>query len=583
MSNNSGVIDTGGQSADLVTFKVLIEGTELSKVYEVLSIAVSKEVNRIPVAQLVIKDGDAPSRDFPLSNEDLLIPGKKIEITAGYHSHEETIFKGIVIKHAIKIRGGSSFLTVECKDAAVKLTVGRKSKYFYDSKDSDIFDEIIGPYSLESDIEATKYSHKELIQYNASDWDFLVSRAQANGKLCVVSDGKISIKKPDVGQTELETITFGATILDFDAEIDARNQVKKVSSFTWNPGDQAITDTEGTDPAVSLNGDLTASTLADVVGLEKLELRHGGRINEAVMQDWADATWLFQQLSKVRGRVKFQGIPKVLPNTILKLEGVGNRFNGKVFVTGVFHSITGGNWTSDVQFGLNPEWFSETYEINTHPASGLLPAIKGLHVGVVAQLQDDPDGEDRILVKIPIINSDEQGIWCRISTLDAGNKRGSFFRPEIEDEVIIGFINEDPNQAIVLGMMNSSAKPAPLTASDDNDIKGFVTRSEMKVLFDDKKKSITIETPKGKKITLDEDAGVIKVEDDNKNVITIDDKGIKIESAGNIEMTAKKDVKIEGVNVSIKASAQLKVEGSSGAEISSSATTVVKGSLVQIN
>jgi Rhs element Vgr protein len=301
------------------------------------------------------------------------------------------------------------------------------------------------------------------------------------------------------------------------------------------------------------------------------------------LQDWADAKLLFQQLSKIRGRVKFQGIPAVKPNTIITLEGVGDRFNGKAYITGVFHEISEGNWTIDAQFGLNPEWFSETFDIHTPTGSGIIPAIKGLHTGIVTQLESDPNGEDRILVKIPIINNEEQGIWCRVASPDAGENRGIFFMPEIEDEVIIGFINEDPNNAIVLGMLHSSGKPAPITASDDNHQKGIVTRSEMKVLFDDEKKSIGIETPAGKKITLDEDKGVIKIEDENSNVITIDSKGIKMESAGNIEIKATGDVKIEGTNVSIKASAQLKAEGSAGAELSSGAAAILKGSIVQIN
>ena len=580
--NNSGVIQTS-QSADLVTHKILIEGEELSKTYQVRSIVVHNEVNRIPMAQIVIIDGEAATRDFKLSNEDLLIPGKKIEITAGYHSDEETIYKGVVIKHSIKIKDGASCLIVECKDEAVKLTIGRKSKYFYEVKDSEVFEEIIGTYGLENEVEASNFSHKEIVQYNTSDWDFIVSRAQANGQLCFVENGKITIKKPDVTSESIETVTFGSTMLDFDAEIDARNQFSKVSSYSWSYTNQELVEIEATDPNISLNGNLTASDLAATIELENLELRHGGNISEVELQDWADAKLLFQQLSKIRGRVKFQGIPTVKPNTIITLEGVGDRFNGKAYITGVFHEITEGNWTIDAQFGLNPEWFSETYDIHTQPASGIIPAIKGLHIGIVTQLQDDPDGEDRILVKIPIINSEEQGIWCRIASLDAGENRGAFFRPEIEDEVIIGFINEDPNNAIVLGMLHSSGKPAPIVASDDNNEKGFVTRSEMKLMFDDEKKSISIETPAGKKIVLDEDAGTIVIEDENSNVITIDSNGIKMESAGKIELIATGDVNIEGANVNIKASAQFKAEGSAGVEMSSSATAILKGSIVQIN
>lgn len=580
--NNSGVIQTS-KSADLVTFKILTEGNELSKIYEVKSIAVIKEVNKVPIARIVLLDGEASKRDFDLSNEDFLIPGKEIEITAGYHSDEETIFKGIIIKHSVKVRQSHSQLVIECKDKAVKMTIGRKSKYFYESTDSNIIEELIGAYDLSKDVAATDHEHQELIQYNATDWDFMMLRAQINGKLCFVDDGKITIAEPDISQSEIETVTFGSSMQEFDAEIDARHQVKKVSSYAWNHADQELLEIEGKNPSVSLNGNITTSDLEEIIGLENLELRHGGAVTDKELQDWADATWLYQQLAKVRGRVKFQGIPAVKPNTILKLEGVGDRFNGNVYITGVSHSIVDGNWTVDAQFGLNPAWFSESREVNSASASGLLPAIGGLQIGIVSQLQDDPDGEDRILVQIPIVNNQEQGIWCRIASLDAGEERGFFFRPEIGDEVIIGFINEDPNDAVVLGMLHSSAKPAPITASDDNHEKGLITRSEMKILFDDDKKTLNISTPAGKIITLDEDQGNIIIEDDNSNVITIDDSGITMESPKDINLKATGDVNIEGMNVNIVANAEFKAEGSAGAEVSTSAIAVLKGSLVQIN
>ncbi|WP_378176270.1 type VI secretion system tip protein VgrG [Aquimarina sp. SS2-1] len=576
------VIQTS-KSADLITHKILIGGQELSKKYQVKTINVEKEVNRISTAKVILIDGEPAKQDFELSNEDLLVPGAEIEITAGYHSDEESIFKGIVIKHNIKIKANGSYLILECKDETVKLTIGRKSKYYYENKDSGIIEEIIDTYGIDKEVEATNHEHQELVQYNISDWDFIVSRAQANGKLCFVDDGKLTVKKPDFSSEPIETVTFGTTILDLDAEIDARHQIGKVTSYSWNYADQQILETEAADPGVNLNGNLASSDLSSVIGLENLELRHGGTLSTAELQDWSDAKWMFQQLSKVRGRVKFQGIPAAKPGVLLNLQGVGDRFNGKIYVTGVHHHISEGNWTVDAQFGINPKWFSETYDINAMPASGLMSGICGLQVGIVSQLEEDPDGEDRILVQIPIVNSEEQGIWCRVASLDAGENRGAFFRPEIEDEVIVGFINDDPNDAVVLGMLHSSAKPAPITATDDNHEKGFVTRSEMKILFDDDKKSIAIETPAGKKMVLDEDAGSIVIEDDNGNVITIDDSGIAIESASDINMTASGDVNIEGTNVNITANAQFKAEGSAGVEMSSSATATLKGSLVQIN
>lgn len=571
------------QSADLVTFTILIDGTELPATARAANITIEKEINRIPTARLIFNDGNPSSQEFALSNDNLLIPGKEIEIKAGYHSDEETIFKGLIIKHSLKIKSGGSVLMIECKDKAVKLTLGRKSKYFFDSKDSDVFEEIIGAYGLSNDIETTGFQHKRLVQYDSTDWDFLVTRAQANGKVCVVDDGKISVKAPDISGTEIETVAFGGAMLDFDAEIDARHQFSKVSSYTWNPADQELVELEASDPSVSLNGNLSPDDLANVVSPDNLQLKYSGTIEDQSVQDWANAKTLFSQLAKVRGRVKFQGIPACKPNTTLKLEGVGDRFNGKVYVSAIRHEITEGQWAVDAQFGINPTWFSETFDISNQPSAGLFPAIHGLQIGIVTQLESDPDGEDRVKIKCPMIDKDSEGIWARIASLDAGKERGAFFRPEIDDEVIIGFINDNPNDAIILGMLNSSAKPAPIQAKDDNHEKGFVTREKIKFIFNDEKKSAVLETPGGKKITVNDDAGVVKLEDENSNVVTMNSDGIKMESGKDIILKATGDVKIEGINVSAKASAQFKGEGSAGAEISTSAVAILKGSMVQIN
>ena len=571
------------RSADLVTFKILVDGNELSSTYQVLSIAVEKEINRIPWARIVLLDGDTSQQDFKLSNETFFVPGKEIEIKAGYHSEEETIFKGIVIRHNLKIRTDKAQLVVECQDKAVKLTVGRKSKYFYESKDSDILEQIISGAGLEQDVEASSVEYPEMVQYRLSDWDFCVTRAQANGKVCVVDNGKVSVVAPDYQQNEKLTLVYGATILDFDAEIDARNQFGNITSYGWDVANQSVLEQEATSSNVQLNGNIGPAELASVIDLNKLELKDGSGITDAGLQAWADAKDLFNKLSKIRGRVKFQGLADVKPNTTIAFSGVGDRFNGKAFVSAVRHQIAEGDWTTDAEFGFNPKWFSETVEINEVPASGLLGAVNGLQIGKVTRIHDDPNGESRVLVRMPMIDNQEQGVWARVATLDAGNNRGSFFRPEIDDEVIVGFLNANPNNPVILGMLNSSALPAPLEPEEPNNEKGFVTRSELKFIFNDEKKSIILETPGGKKITIDEDIGEIKIEDENGNTATFDSGGITIESQGDIQIKATGDLKMEGTNVNVKASAQLKAEGSAGAELSSSAVTEVKGSMVNIN
>jgi len=243
-----------------------------------------------------------------------------------------------------------------------------------------------------------------------------------------------------------------------------------------------------------------------------------------------------------------------------------------------------------VQLGLNPELFSETYNLRPMPASGLLPAVTGLQTGIVTVLGGDPDGEDRIKVRLPMISTSDDGIWARISTLDAGKQRGTFFRPEIGDEVIVGFLNDDPRHPVVLGMVHSSAKPAPEPPDDNNHRKGYVSREKMKFNFDDDKKIITLETPAGNKMMLSEDAKGISFVDQNGNKITMDDSGIAIESIKDVIIKAAGDVKIDGINITVKASAAFKAEGTATAELSGANTTVkgsaaaiIQGGMVQIN
>ncbi len=581
--SNERIIPTS-RNADSITKTIKINGSEIDRTYQVEMISVSSSVNRISTARVVLVDGDLAEEEFQASNADLFIPGNEIEILAGYHSDEASIFKGIIVKHSIKIRSnGNSVLQIECKDEAIKMTVGCRSRYFYESKDSEAMETLIRDHGLQSDVEATNYAHPELVQFDTTDWDFILTRADVNGKICLVENGKLTIKKPDTSSDPVVDLVFGATIREFDGEIDARNQYKAVTAKAWDYANQEVLEIEANDPSVSTSGNLSNNDLADVLGLDDVTLRHSGKVTDTELQDWADAKWQKSQLGRVRGRVKFQGMPEVKTGVMVKLQGVGERFNGPVFVGGVRHTISSGDWETDAQFGIDPEWFSKQYDVHTPPAAAMLPAVQGLQIGLVTQLESDPDGEDRILVRLPVIDPEEQGVWARVASLDAGENRGAFFRPEIGDEVIVGFINADPGDAVVLGMLNSSAKPAPITAADDNHEKGFVTRSEMKFIFDDDKKSVTIETPAGKVLTLDEDANEIKLEDDNGNKIVLDSGGITLESSGDITIKASGDVSIEGTNINGKANAQFKAEGAAGVEVSSSATAVLKGSLVQIN
>lgn len=578
---------------DVVQFDILSEGRVVSAELEVMSITIAREFNRIPTAKIVIRDGDAAEANFEVSNEDFFLPGKKIIIKAGHDDQRVQLFKGIVTKQTIRVREqGNSDLIVECKDASVRMTIGRHSFYYENVKDSDVMETVIGRYAgLQPDVEATTLQHREIVQHHSTDWDFLLSRAEANGRLLLADDGILRIKKPDSGTEPVFQIDFGrGEILELEAEMDARTQLKSVRARSWDYANQRLFETEADSVAFQEGGNVSGATLAGATAPAQFDLRHSGNVSEEEIGEWAKGRMLRSRLAKIRGRAKFSGYPELKPGQTVQLNGVSNRFNGKAFVSAVRHEIYAGSWDTHVQFGLASDVFAQSPDFYDPPAAGLLPPIHGLQIGKVVQLQNDPEGQDRIQVRVPVIDNNAPGIWARVASLDAGANRGAFFRPEIDDEVIVGFVNDDPRDAIVLGMLHSSAKPAPITAQDVNHEKGFTTRSNMHLYFNDDTKTIKIDTPAGNSLVIDEQSMSIKLTDQNQNSVNMTPQGIELKSQKNITiqagmvltLSAGTTLSIGGANISMSADGPLSMEGAT-AKLSSPGITQVSGSLVTIN
>lgn len=566
-------------------FVIKINGTEIPRSVPKLLMHVNKTANKISYAKIVIEDGDAATGEFPQTDGDLFVPGSEVEIAAGDPDNQTSIFKGIIVKQSISIKNNTApQLIVECRHKAVKTTIARKSNCFHDITDSDAMEQLLSDAGITGkDVESTSLTHKELVQYNCTGWDFILSRAGQNGQLVFTNDENVVIKKPDYSAEPALSLLHGATIIELDAEMDSRNQYTAVKSKAWDMANQAIAESDASEPGIVEEGNLSASELADAIGINEFVLNHGGAIGADELKAWADAQLLTSRMSKIRGRVKFEGIATLNPGDMLELNKISERFSGKALVTGVRHDYDRVHgWKTQAQFGHDPKWFIEENEVSAPKAGGLLPGVIGLHTGIVTD-NEDPQGEMRVRVKIPFINADDDGVWARIAQADAGNNRGLFFRPEISDEVVLGFLYDDPRQPVILGMLHSSALTSPLSPSNDNHQKGYTSREQMKFIFDDEKKSIQIETPAGNKITISDDAKGITIEDQNSNKIEMGTSGIKISSPAAIEITAQTDLKLTAANLTLAGNASLGMSGSGSSKLESSGVLELKGSLVKIN
>jgi uncharacterized protein involved in type VI secretion and phage assembly len=202
--------------------------------------------------------------------------------------------------------------------------------------------------------------------------------------------------------------------------------------------------------------------------------------------------------------------------------------------------------------------------------------MEGMFVGIITN-NKDPDGLGRVKIKFPAREGEGESYWARIATLMAGKERGTFFLPEVNDEVLVAFEQNNINHPYVLGCLwNGKEKPPEKNEDGKNNIRTIQSRSGHKIVFNDdneqKKEKLEIQTKAGHRITLDDTAGAEKIEIKDKtgsNSIAID--------------SAKSSITIEcGMTLKIKAQT-IEIEAGAAMELKAGATLKINGATVMIN
>jgi len=185
----------------------------------------------------------------------------------------------------------------------------------------------------------------------------------------------------------------------------------------------------------------------------------------------------------------------------------------------------------------------------------------------------DPAEQAKVLVRIPSLG---QEVWARLSSPGAGPDAGNFYTPRADDEVLIGFSDNDPNSAFILnGLWNTQDSPPisknPLDVATKRVIKtGLKAGIGHEVEFDDGvNQSITITTSTKQKIVMD------------KEKIQLSTTG------GTVSVTldlAKQTVSIQGLNIELGDSKTASIKlNAARIEIAGKVETNIKGGMVKLN
>lgn len=175
--------------------------------------------------------------------------------------------------------------------------------------------------------------------------------------------------------------------------------------------------------------------------------------------------------------------------------------------------------------------------------------VRGVQLAIVV---DNKDGQDnpgfRVKVKFPWLNAQETTFWARIAIPMGGADRGTYVLPEIDDQLLVVFEHGDIDRPIVVGALwSKKQEPVEVNSSAKNNTKLIKSRCGHRIIFDDKQGA--------EKITI--------VDRTKKNKIVLDSVGkiVKIESDGDIEVTAKANVIVHANALQIGASQSVAAKG----------------------
>ena len=192
----------------------------------------------------------------------------------------------------------------------------------------------------------------------------------------------------------------------------------------------------------------------------------------------------------------------------------------------------------------------------------------GVAVGVVTNNQDS-EGLGRVKVRFPWLSDEDESHWARVVTPMAGNQRGLYFLPEVDDEVLVAFQHGDIRFPYILGALWNGKDKPPESNNGANNLRTIKSRSGHIIRLDDTA-----------------DAEKIEIIDKNKNSIIVNTAKNTITVAADADITiqsTKGKLILQGNGIEMKSQAGVQVEASQGMELKAGSQLNIKGSVVNIN
>jgi len=503
--------------------------------------------------------------------------GKKVEIrflpaTPGMGNPPPPLISGIITAiEPVFSSDYTALLRVRGYEKCIKLSQGKKIRTYREMTDSGIASKIIGENGLSLEMGSTPVRHPHVIQFNQTDWDFLMIRARQLGFVVCVDGEKLKINKPPTGGPDVE-LKWPDDILRFEPRLSFLGQVANVTVSGWDGKQkQAISSTVSkADPGPYRNIPDNSRTGASTVS-SSVSSKVGETVVDQPLVSMEEAKTMAQAILDrtesgfITAEGESYGNPALKAGRRVKISGVGKKFAGTYLVTQARHEYHSGHYTTCFSInGASPETILSLVSRDTEEEN----RINGVVTAVVTNSQD-PDKAGRVKVKYPwlkdVSGTEVESDWARVAIIGGGKDRGIGFLPEVDDEVLVAFANGDINAPHIVGALWNSKDTAPtgMITSGKTVQRVVRSRSGHVIILDDTdgSENITIKDKTGK----------------NSIVINSKDNSMTIQSEGDLTLQAKGKLVLKSNQDASLVSSQGKTEIKGSTELALS--SAVKASL----
>jgi len=573
-----------------VECRVRIDNNEIA--HAISSVRLEQHIDRHHELTIRFRALDADQQDAEFANANLFASylGKSISLNiepfGGVVDAASALeFIGVVAE--VKLENSvqeMNFATIVAKSPTISLDGARQNTFHHEMSAKDAIDALLRKHKITvGTLESTQGTMAFSVQYRETDFQYIMRLSSASGLFAFYDGQKFHMKKAgSQGSLELKwRETLGAFNLGLGTapynyatqgwDVEKKENLESTATGAPTGASQPSLDGDpfkASDEIYGTPGFQAAAKAADMASVDST-------LNQA-------------KTAAVGGMVVCLGesdVPAVSVGRCVKVKGM-DKLDDQYWVKSVTHTVDDSGVYHN-EFTASPLGMAFPAQVAPRPP------ITDLQSALVTD-NEDPEKLGRVKVKFPWLSDDETP-WLRVSTPHAGNERGWYCIPEVDDEVLVGFEHGNPDLPIVLGsLFNGKDVPHGDAVKSGNEAKMFMTKGGNMISFGDGGGSEEIKIAQGggdNAITISMSGPSITIESEGD--ISIKGKTISLEttqgdftvkSAGAVKQESSQDMQLKGgMNLKAEGSMNCDLKGGMNTKLEGGVMVTVKGSLVKIN